>query len=86
MATTSGLFEPYCTLGEEVRDGDPAGAVHSLEELGRPPVELHFSRSGIIVARRVPARVAPGDTVYQVAEEVTRDEILAQIKRSQGKP
>jgi predicted deacylase len=86
MATASGLFEPYCALGDEVREGDPAGAVHSLEEPERAPVELHFARSGIIVARRVPARVAPGDYVFQVAQEVTRDEILAQIKRSQEKP
>lgn len=85
MATISGLFEPYCTLGEEVRDGDPAGAVHSLEEPERAPVELEIAQSGIIVARRVPARVTPGDTVFQVAKEVTRDEILARIKRSQGK-
>jgi predicted deacylase len=78
MATISGLFEPYCALGDEVREGDPAGAVHSLEEPARAPLELHFARSGIIVARRVPARVAPGDFVFQVAREVTRERLLPQ--------
>jgi predicted deacylase len=50
--------------------------VHSLEEPERAPVELHFTRSGIIVSRRVPARVKPGDFVFQVAREITRDELL----------
>jgi len=78
MATVSGVFEPYRALCEEVREGDPAGAVHSLEEPERAPVELHFARAGIIVARRVPARVKPGDFVFQVAQEITRDELLPQ--------
>jgi hypothetical protein len=79
MATVSGVFEPYCALGEEVREGDPAGAVHSLEEPERVPVDLHFARAGIIVSRRVPARVKPGDYVFQVAREITRDELLPRI-------
>jgi hypothetical protein len=78
MATISGVFEPYCALGEEVRGGDPAGAVLSLEEPERAPVELRFARSGIIVSRRVPARVEPGDYVFQVAREITREELLPQ--------
>ncbi len=86
MAPMSGLFEPYCRLGEEVREGDPAGAVHAMEEPQRPPVELHFERSGVILSRRVPARVLAGDYVYQLAPEVTRDEILAEIKAAQAKP
>ena len=76
MAPISGIFEPYCDLGAQVREGDPAGAVHSLEEAERAPVELHFARSGIVVVRRVPARVKPGDYVYHVACEVARDELL----------
>jgi predicted deacylase len=76
MATVSGVFEPYRALGEAVREGDPAGAVHSLELPESAPVELRFMRSGIIVARRVPARVTPGDFVFQVAEEIARDELL----------
>ena len=85
-APMTGLFEPYCSLGEEVQEGDPAGAVHALEEPERAPVELRFARSGVILARRVPARVKAGDTVYQLAHAVTRDEILAEIKASQAKP
>ncbi len=76
VVAVSGVFEPYCALGEEVRGGDPAGVVHSLEETERAPVELHFARSGTIVARRVPARVMPGDYVFQVAREIPRDTLL----------
>jgi predicted deacylase len=47
-----------------------------LEEPERAPVELRFARSGIIVSRRVPAQVEPGDYVFQVARAITRDEIL----------
>ena len=52
--------------------------MHSLEEPERAPVELRFARSGIIFARRVPARVKPGDFVFQVAQEVAREELLPQ--------
>jgi len=76
MATVSGVFEPYRTLGEEVCEGDPAGAVHALEEPERALVELRFERPGIIVARRVPARVKAGDFVFQVARETTRERLL----------
>jgi predicted deacylase len=86
MASLSGVFEPYCGLGDEVREGDPAGVVHSMEEPERAPVELHFHRSGIILARRVPARVKPGDYVFQVAREITRDELLPQTVAVQAKP
>jgi predicted deacylase len=85
-APISGLFEPYCSLGEKVEEGDPAGAVHALEEPERAPVELQFTRPGIILSRRVPARVQAGDHVYQVAREVRRDEILREIKASQENP
>lgn len=86
MVPISGVFEPYWDLGAQVREGDRAGAVHSLEEPERAPVELYFARSGIVVVRRVPARVKPGDYVFHVARQVTRDEILAEIKSSQAKP
>jgi predicted deacylase len=86
MASLSGVFEPYCGLGDKVREGDPAGVVHSMEEPERAPVELHFHRSGIILARRVPARVKPGDYVFQVAREITRDELLPQTVAGQAKP
>ena len=78
-APISGVFEPFCDLGAQVSEGDPAGAVHSLEEPERVPVKLHFTRSGVVVVRRVPARVKPGDHVYHVAREVARDELLPPV-------
>ena len=75
FSPVSGLFEPYCGLGETVREGQPAGAVHSMEDPARPAETLVFDRPGLIVSRRVPARVKRGDYVFQVAEEITREEV-----------
>ena len=73
----TGLFEPYRSLGEQVRAGEPAGCVHSLEEPERPPAELAFGTNGTILSRRVPARVKRGDFVFHAVEEIERATLLA---------
>lgn len=76
MAPLEGLFEPYCELGQTVGEGEPAGAVHPLDDPARTPVEVRFARGGLILSRRVPARVRRGDYLFTVAAEVARDELL----------
>ena len=73
----SGLFEPYCALGDAVAAGQPAGVVHPLDDPAAPPVELSFRHGGVVLSRRVPARVKRGDFVLQTARETTREEACA---------
>lgn len=70
-ATARGLFVPEFALGEEVATGQPAGRILSIEEPERPPLVLRFPRGGLVVCRRVPAQVAPGDCLAHVATSTT---------------
>ena len=72
----TGLFESCRSLGEQVRAGDRAGWVHSLEDPQRPSVELAFHTGGTIMSRRVPARVKRGDFVFHAVEEVERSALI----------
>lgn len=74
-APVSGLFEPYCVLGETVEEGQIAGCLHPRDDPGRAPVESRFPSSGMIVAARVPAVVKRGDYLFTIAMEISRDEI-----------
>ena len=67
MASESGIFEPYHELGAAVREGEPAGRIHFLENPGRQPVELRFGASGVVYGKRHPARVRPGNCCMVVA-------------------
>jgi len=67
FAPLRGLFVPEVALGETVFAGQRAGRILAIEEPDRPPVALHFARAGLVVCRRVPAQVAPGDCVAHVA-------------------
>lgn len=69
FATARGLFVPEVVLGETVVAGQRAGRTLSLEEPDRPPIALHFARTGLVVCRRVPAQVMPGDCVAHLASE-----------------
>ena len=66
-APVRGLFEPSFTLGDVVKQGDPAGRIHFPEEPERAPRELVFEDSGVAVCRRVPSLVAPGDCLVHLA-------------------
>lgn len=65
-----GLFEPFVALGDTVEAGQPAGCVHSHQDASRPATELQFGCGGLVVSRRVPARVGCGDYVFSVASDV----------------
>jgi predicted deacylase len=69
FATARGLFVPEVGLGEAVMAGQCAGRILSLEEAERQPVALHFARGGLVVCRRVPAQVTPGDCIAHVATD-----------------
>ena len=66
-APVRGLFEPAFSLGDAVKQGQSAGRIHFPEEPERAPRELVFDDSGIVVCRRVPSLVAPGDCLVHLA-------------------
>ncbi|MFC3205929.1 succinylglutamate desuccinylase/aspartoacylase family protein [Aquamicrobium soli] len=67
MASEAGIFEPFHELGATVREGEPAGRIHFLENPGREPVELRFGASGVVYGKRHPGRVRPGNCCLVVA-------------------
>lgn len=69
-APVRGLFEPAFTLGDQVRAGDLAGWIHFPEEPERAPRALAFAGDGMVVCRRVPSLVAPGDCLAHLASDM----------------
>ncbi|MGH1479235.1 MAG: succinylglutamate desuccinylase/aspartoacylase family protein [Geminicoccales bacterium] len=72
-APAAGVFEPFHELGTTVEYGEPAGAVHFLDDPGREPVLAHFRASGILFSRRAPGQAVRGSCVAVVGadEEAT---------------
>lgn len=66
-APVRGLFEPEFALGDVVRQGGLAGRIHFPEEPERAPRSVAFADSGVVVCRRVPSLVAPGDCLAHLA-------------------
>jgi uncharacterized protein len=65
-----GVFEPFCELGDEVLEGQPAGQVHFVDNPARPPVVAHFRAGGLLVCKRHPGRVERGDCVAHLATDL----------------
>jgi len=65
-----GLFEPLAELGDAVRKGQLAGRVHFPETPWREPAPVHFLGDGLVVCKRVPARVERGDCLYHLASDL----------------
>jgi uncharacterized protein len=69
-APVRGLFEPACSLGDQVQGGDPAGWIHFPEEPERAPREVCFAEGGTLVCRRVGSLVSPGDCLAHLAVDI----------------
>jgi len=69
FAPLAGIFEAYHAPGDEVEAGQPAGAVHFVEEPLRAPVPVLFEHSGVLFAVRGPGWVESGDGVAIVASD-----------------
>ena len=63
----TGLYEPLVELGDEVKTGGRAAAVHFPETPWREPVIEHFKGDGVVVCKRVPGRCEPGDCLFHLA-------------------
>ena len=69
-APDDGLFEPLVELGDEVKAGQPAGAIHFPETPWREPSIAHFERDGLVICKRVPGRSERGDCLFHLAADV----------------
>ena len=67
FASMDGVFEPFHKNGERVAAGQPAGRIHCLWDLSRPPETVHYNADGILYGRRQPGRVKPGNCCLVVA-------------------
>jgi predicted deacylase len=65
-ALRDGLFEPAFAPGEAVEEGAPAGAIHAILEPERPPLELRFPASGVVLARGQRGLVERGELLALV--------------------
>ena len=68
FAPRRGVFAPLFTLGDRIADGAIVGHVHDLEQPEEPGVPVRARAGGIVVCRRVPARIEPGDCLFQLCE------------------
>ena len=60
------FFEPVKGLGDEVMKGEVAGYTHFPETPGKPSEPIYFEADGVVVCKRIPARVIRGDCVFQL--------------------
>jgi N-alpha-acetyl-L-2,4-diaminobutyrate deacetylase len=67
IAEEAGVYEPYFDLGDEVKQGQVLGEIHSLQYRDRKPVTVTAQRSGMLLAKRPLANVSIGDCIGIIA-------------------
>jgi N-alpha-acetyl-L-2,4-diaminobutyrate deacetylase len=70
MATATGIYEPFFEVGDEVDAGAAVGQIHFADEPGREPVVEEARQAGLLICRRAPGHVAPGDVVAVLARDL----------------
>lgn len=68
-APESGLFEPHADIGEMIAAGDLAGQIHFPDSPMKDPVELRFSKAGMVNCRRFPTLTQRGDCLFNLMTE-----------------
>ena len=63
MAPVSGIYEPLLELGDDVREGQLLGKIHSVEVLEQEPQSVVAQSDGILFARRAIPITAQGECV-----------------------
>lgn len=66
FAPAGGIFRPAHILGTWVEKGHEAGAIYDIAQPTRPPVPMHYTRSGLLWCARGQGRIAPGDSAAVV--------------------
>jgi predicted deacylase len=63
MSPASGLFEPFCELGDEVKADTAVGQIHSIEHPEQEPIPVLAETSGMVMARRAIPLTLQGEMV-----------------------
>jgi predicted deacylase len=71
-APDGGVFEPFVELGDEVKSGQLAGAVHFPDTPWREPSIARFARAGTVICKRIPGRTARGDCLFHLGTDLER--------------
>jgi N2-acetyl-L-2,4-diaminobutanoate deacetylase len=66
-APSEGVLETFHPLGSNVCAGEAAGRIHRVWEPGCNPEAIRYGCDGILIARRHPGRVNPGNCCVVVA-------------------
>ena len=70
MAPDDGLYEPFIELGDSVESGQAIGQVHFQHHIEREPWVVHTERSGFLLCKRPPGRVARGDNIAIIGRDI----------------
>lgn len=70
MAQTSGIFEPFIELADQVAAGQQIGQIHSLEHPDRPTEPVIAQSDGILFARRSIPLSRQGECLAVLTREV----------------
>jgi N-alpha-acetyl-L-2,4-diaminobutyrate deacetylase len=64
-------------LGAWLKEGDPIGALHDLEQPEQQPRTITAPRDGYLICHRVPCRTQQGDCVAVIAQPADPKEVLS---------
>jgi len=64
-----GVFEPLVELGDEVKAGQPAAAIHFSHTPWREPVIVPFEHDGVVLCKRIPGRTERGDCLFHLGSD-----------------
>jgi N-alpha-acetyl-L-2,4-diaminobutyrate deacetylase len=81
MAPRSGILEMMADLGAWLKQGDPIGALHDLEQPDRQPAMITSPRDGYLICHRVPCRTQQGDCIAVIAQPADPKEVLSRTIR-----
>jgi predicted deacylase len=68
-APDDGIFEPLAELGDVVKKGQPAGAIHFTHTPWRPPTVARFEHHGTVLCMRVPGLTQRGDCLFHLGTD-----------------
>jgi uncharacterized protein len=64
-----GVFEPLVELGDTVKKGQPAAAIHYSHTPWRQPEIAHFEHDGVVLCKRIPGRTERGDCLFHLGTD-----------------